>query len=79
MIMKNRTGVFILTFLVTLVLGTGPLLAKTIHEEVTVKSEKTISSAEESVISSAAVKVVRHIAKARGEIWGDENPLWNAT
>ena len=66
--MKNRTGILILTLLVAVVLGTGPALAKTIHEEVTVKSVKTISPAEESIISSAATKVLRHIAKARGAI-----------
>ena len=66
--MKNRTGILILMLLVALVLGRGPALAKTIHEKVTVKPVKTISPAEESAISSAAAKVLRHIAKARGAI-----------
>ena len=66
--MKKRTGILILTLLVAVVLGTGPALAKTIHEDVTVKPAKTISPAEESIISSAATKVLRHIAKARGAI-----------
>ena len=58
----------ILTLLVAVVLGAGPALAKTIHEKITIKPVKTISPAEESIISSAAVKVVRHVAKARGAI-----------
>ena len=66
--MKNRTGILILTLLVAVGLGTGPALAKTIHEDVTIKPAKTISPAEESIISSAATKVLRHIAKARGAI-----------
>ena len=66
--MKNRPGILILTLLVAIVLGAGPALAKTIHEKVTVKPVKTISPAEESIISSAAAKVLRYIAKARGAI-----------
>ncbi len=68
MIRKNRAGILILTLLAAVVLGTVPALAKTIHEEVTVNTVIIISPAEESIISSAAAKVLRHIAKARGAI-----------
>jgi hypothetical protein len=44
------------------------LSADNLKEEVTVTSGKTITAAEESAISSAATKVLRHIAQARGDI-----------
>ena len=66
--MKNRTGILILTLLIAVVLGAGPALAKTIHEKITIKPGKVISPAEESIISSAAVRALRHIVKARGAI-----------
>ena len=47
--MKNRAGILILILLVAVVLGAGPALAKTIHEEVTVKPVKTISPAEKPI------------------------------
>ena len=72
MIMKNRAVILTLTLLVAVVLTIGNASAKTIHEEVTIKPVKTISPAEESIISSATVKVVRHIAKARGAIHGKD-------
>ncbi len=43
-------------------------MAQTIQEKVTITPGKTISTADESAISSAAVKVLRHIATARGAI-----------
>ena len=66
--MKKRIGILAVSLLVVCIVGICPALAKTIHEEVTVKPVKTISPAEESIISSAATKVLRHIAKARGAI-----------
>ena len=66
--MKKRIGILAVSLLVVCIVGICPALVKTIHEEVTVKPVKTISPAEESIISSAATKVLRHIAKARGAI-----------
>jgi len=45
-----------------------PLYADAIHEKVSVSPDKTISPSEEAVISSAGVKVLRHIAQARAGI-----------
>ena len=45
-----------------------PLYASVIQEKVSVSPEKTISPSDEAVISSAGVKVLRHIAEARAEI-----------
>ncbi|MBW1803425.1 MAG: YfdX family protein, partial [Deltaproteobacteria bacterium] len=70
--MKNRTGILISSLLFAVVLGTGLALAKTIQEKGTVSPKKNISPAEESIISSAATKVLRHIAKARGAVHSKE-------
>jgi hypothetical protein len=50
------------------VMLSAPVSADVIHEQVSVKPEKTISPQEESVISSAGAKVLRHIAQARADI-----------
>ena len=57
------TGVFVVCIMLT-----PPVMAQTIHEELTRTPERTLSAAEESAISSAAVHTLRQIAKARGEI-----------
>jgi hypothetical protein len=46
--------------------------AATIQEKVTVKPDKTINPQEESVISSAGAKVLRHIAEARADIHNED-------
>ena len=69
-----------LTFAIVLA-GLGPVMlpapvsaaadqksSATIQEQVTVKPGKTINPQEESVISSAGAKVLRHIAEARADI-----------
>ena len=69
-----------LTFAVMLA-GLGPVMlpapvsaavdqksSATVQEQVTVKPGKTINPQEESVISSAGAKVLRHIAQARADI-----------
>ena len=51
-----------------------PVLANTtnnINEAVTIAPGKQITPRDEAVISSAASKVLRHIAKARGQLQGD--------
>jgi hypothetical protein len=45
-----------------------PVLAADIHEQVTVTPDKTVTPQEEAVISSAGVKVLRHITQARAHI-----------
>jgi len=55
----------------TLLLGTlftGNVHAEAIQEKITVTPGRTITPREESTISSAALKVLRHIAQARGDI-----------
>jgi hypothetical protein len=55
------------------VVANGPVSADTsIKEQVTVAPGRQISPQEEAVISSAAVKVLRHISAARGELQGDK-------
>ncbi len=49
-----------------------PVSAASIQEDVTVSPARPISAADEAVISSAAVKVLRHIAEARGHLRGDK-------
>jgi cellobiose-specific phosphotransferase system component IIA len=49
-----------------------PVSAASIQEDVTVLPARPISAADEAVISSAAVKVLRHIAEARGHLRGDK-------
>jgi hypothetical protein len=46
--------------------------AADIHEKVTVASGKVVNPREEAVISSAGVKVLRHIAQARSAIHGKD-------
>ena len=45
-----------------------PVSAAVIQEKVTVAPEKSINPREEAAISSAGVKVLRHIAQARANI-----------
>ena len=49
-----------------------PVSAESVQEKVTVTPVKTISLQDEAVISSAGVKVLRHIAQARADIRGKE-------
>lgn len=49
-----------------------PAVAATLHEDVSVTPARPVSAADEAVISSAAVKVLRHIAEARGQLQGDK-------
>lgn len=49
-------------------MSAGPAWAKTIEEEVSVTPVKTVTADEQDIISSAAVKVLRHIAQARADI-----------
>jgi hypothetical protein len=49
-----------------------PVPAATIQEEVTVTPSKSINPREEAIISAAGVKVLRHIAQARGNIHGKD-------
>jgi hypothetical protein len=59
-------------------IGLGPAMlsvsvsAADIHEKVTVASGKVVNPQEEAVISSAGVKVLRHIAQARSAIHGKD-------
>lgn len=61
------SGIILGTF-VACIMAATPLMAQSVHEEVTRTPTKTLSKAEESAISSAAVHVLRQIAKARGAI-----------
>jgi len=47
---------------------TTPVSAAAVQEELTITQAKTITPQEEAVISSAGVKVLRHIAQARSDI-----------
>ena len=49
-----------------------PVSAASLQEDVSVSPGRPISAADEAVISSAAVKVLRHIAGARGHLQGDK-------
>ena len=51
-----------------LAMFTAPVYASAIQEKVTVSPVKSISPSEESIISSAGAKVLRHIAQARSDI-----------
>jgi len=66
--MKKRVSMLMANLLAIAIIGIGPVMAQTIQEKVTITPGKTIPAAEESAISSAAAKVLRHIAKARGAI-----------
>lgn len=66
--MKKRVSMLMASLLAIAIIGIGPVMAQTIQEKVTITPGKTISAAEESAISSAAAKVLRHIATARGAI-----------
>ena len=46
----------------------APVSAAAVQEELTITQGKTITPREEAVISSAGVKVLRHIAQARSDI-----------
>jgi predicted nucleic acid-binding Zn-ribbon protein len=46
----------------------GTAFAQVIHEKVTVTPTRTLTAGEKSIISSSAVKVLRHIAQARADI-----------
>ncbi len=46
----------------------GTVFAQVIHEKVTVTPTRTLTAGEKSIISSSAVKVLRHIAQARADI-----------
>ena len=50
----------------------APVSAANIQEEVSMAPGKSISPQEEAVISSAGVKVLRHIAQARSDIHGKD-------
>jgi hypothetical protein len=50
----------------------GPLYAAAIQEKVTAAPGKTITPREEATLSSAGVKVLRHIAQARADIRNKE-------
>jgi len=60
-------GIIVVAF-VAFIMATTSLMAQTIHEEITQIPTRTLSKAEESAISSAAVHVLRQIAEARGAI-----------
>jgi hypothetical protein len=47
---------------------TAPVATAAVQEEMTITQGKTITPREEAVISSAGVKVLRHIAQARSDI-----------
>jgi len=49
-----------------------PMVAATVQEDVSVSPAHSITASDEAVISSAAVKVLRHVAEARGQLQGDE-------
>lgn len=71
--MRTRVNLLLTGLLVTALIGGGPAMAQTIQEKVTTIPGKTIYAADESAISSAATKVLRNIAKARGAIH-DKDP-----
>jgi hypothetical protein len=50
------------------VMLSAPVSAATIQEEVSLAPVRPISPREEAIISSAGVKVLRHIAQARSDI-----------
>lgn len=60
-----------IALIATAVIG-RPVLADTVKEEFTVQPGRTITAQDEARISSVAVKVLRHIADARGKLEGDE-------
>lgn len=66
----RRQIVVVLTASILLLslMGTGNVWAKDIEEKVTVTQGRMITSSEERAISSAALKVLRHIAQARADI-----------
>ncbi|MCB1789657.1 MAG: YfdX family protein [Gammaproteobacteria bacterium] len=59
--------------LMAALVASGPVLAnEAIQEELTVSPGRQISPQDEVTISATAVKVLRHIAAARGELTGDK-------
>jgi hypothetical protein len=55
-----------------LVTAVPPATAALVNEEVTLQAGRTVTPADERVISSAAGKVLRHIAQARADLHGDK-------
>ena len=67
--MEKKLAVILAVCIVTSVyLCTGTVFSKTIEEEITATPVKTVTPGDEDIISSAALKVLRHIAQARGDI-----------
>lgn len=63
----------VVTALLIAISSSAPVLAdNNIDEEVVVTPGRQITPQDEAVMSSAAVKVLRHIADARGELQGDK-------
>ncbi len=57
-------------------IATGPVLADSaIHEQISVVPGRQITPKDEAAISSTAVKVLRHIAEARGALQGETPDL----
>lgn len=69
----KRSAILFSTLLACMqMLQSAPVAAATIHEQVTVKPAKTLTLPEESAISSAGSKVLRHIAQARADIYAND-------
>jgi len=66
----KRVPLMILTgvFVVSMVAGAGSVSAADVKEKITTTPSKRLSQKEASIISSSAVKVLRHIAQARSDI-----------
>ncbi len=65
---KTITTILSAGILMLSLMTSGTVFAQVIHEKVTVSPVRSLTAGEESIISSAAVKVLRHIAQARADI-----------
>ena len=68
----SRKPIVIALLAAGLAAGTMPVFVDAVQEAVTFTPKRQITAADESVISSAAAKVLRHVAEARGHLQGDK-------
>jgi hypothetical protein len=66
---RNLKPLVVAMLMPVLAFGTSTIaVADTVQEKITTSPVRTVTPREEQILSSAAVKVLRHIAEARGDI-----------
>ncbi|HDH11535.1 MAG TPA: hypothetical protein ENG83_04950, partial [Nitrospirae bacterium] len=65
---KKIALIFAAGILTATFIFTSTVFSKTIEEEITATPVRTVTPGDEDIISSAALKVLRHIVQARGDI-----------